>query len=655
MLKHFWSHVDSDEVAIAQVHALQIRVPILYAVLVINTMAMCITHFGIAPNPLTIYLPGLIVIGMTARAYQWYYMNLNTITAEHARRIIKTTTILSGIISVVLLAWATALYSYNSGKFSNLRGITEHGHTVLYIGITMACCVTLLMHVRVAALLTTLIVSIPFCGILLFNGTLVEWAVAINLALVTAAMIYVGTVFARDFTHLVDSRAELRLLHARQIELANTDTLTGLDNRRRFYSSLSEKVATGEPFAVMLADLDGFKQINDVYGHTVGDVVLREIAGRIACASSKNLCTARLGGDEFAVLVSGNVSPQELLHIGQGIIEVCSLPVRMDNLVVALGASIGINVVSREELKAPVARHVERADYALFHVKQTGRGRVEIFTPEHEQRIRRASLIEQALRAADLNSELSVVYQPILISRTGMLEGFEALVRWTSPSLGPVSPGEFIPIAERSDLIHAITRVVLRTAFMEASLWPSHVRLKINLSARDLSSSEQMIALVSILRKAAIDPRRLTFEITETAISDNFDEVQAAVLMIRATGASIAVDDFGIGYSSLSIIHRLNPDLIKIDRSFIKRLGDGDGAAAMIKTIIEMCRNIGSRSLAEGVEEVTQVRELVALGCDELQGYVFSRPVDSGTAACIANGAIELEGINQLRANSGNR
>lgn len=634
----------SDEVTIAQARAFKKRVPILYAVLAVNTVAMCATHIGIAPNLLTIYIPVIFVAVMVWRACYWHTMQSHALTAREARRLLKRTTILGAAIALVMLVWAVTLYPYNSGNPVLLHRITQHGQTVLYIGITMICCVTLLMHVRAAAVLTTLIVSVPFCAFLIWNGSAVEWAVAINLALVMVAMLYVGFTFARDFTQLVDSRAELSRLHEQQTRLANTDTLTGLDNRRRFYSVLNETVAAGQPFAVMIVDLDGFKQINDVHGHMVGDDVLREIAARIACASEGSSCTARLGGDEFAILIGNNPSSQSLLQIGNAIVEGCSLPVRLDNLVVGVGASIGINIVPVDDLDAPVTRHVERADYALFHVKQTGRGRIELFTLEHEQRVKRASLVEQTLRAADLERELSVAYQPIIVTKSQVVRGFEALARWTSPTLGSVSPGEFIPIAEHSDLIHSITRVVLRTALSEVSRWPADVRLKVNLSARDLSSSEQMLALLAILRNSRVAPQRLTFEITETALSDSVDAVQAAVTMIKATGAAVAVDDFGTGYSSLSVVHQLSPDVIKIDRSFITRLGGSDGATAMVKTIIEMCRNVGARSLAEGVEEAEQMEELKTLGCDELQGFLFSRPVDAGTAAEIASGRIKLEG-----------
>jgi diguanylate cyclase (GGDEF)-like protein len=441
-------------------------------------------------------------------------------------------------------------------------------------------------------------------------------------------------VFGRDFEDLFTSRSRLHEMNVHQTCLANTDMLTGLANRRRFYSVLDRSAEEGAPCTVLLIDLDGFKQINDLHGHAVGDEVLREVAKRIAHQTAGSLCTARTGGDEFAVIVAGLLSDVNAGSYGGRIIEALGDPVVLETVTLLVGASIG--VFNRGADPRELAnRHVEQADYALFEAKQNGRNRVSVFRPEHEALIKRSSHVEQVVRNANLGDELKVVFQPIVDARTGNLNGFEALARWHSSTLGQVTPGEFIPIAERSDMIHAITSTVMKKALAQAREWPVQIQLKVNLSARDLCSRSSMNVLVTQLAESEITPSRLTFEVTETALGGSFEAIQSAVAMIKDAKIGLAVDDFGTGYSSLSYIHNLKPDLIKIDQSFVSRLGKDDGAEAIIETIIALCRGVGARCLAEGVETDQQMRILRSMGCDELQGFGIGRPMDAGDPALL--------------------
>lgn len=620
----------SDELAIAQVVALKKRVPILYAVLAVNTFLLSATHYPYATSLQTVYIPTVFIVVMVYRGLHWYSIDLSSLSPQEARGKVKQISVLSSLFSLVLLLWSATIYE-SSPTLGRAGQISAHGQAVLYVGLTLMCCISLLMHARVASVLTTLLVVPPFCLLMIWRGSLVEVAVAVNLALVAIAMLYVMTIFARDFRQLVDSKSELNRMHEHQKRLAATDPLTGLNNRRHFYQALDDISNRRKPFAIAMVDLDRFKQVNDAHGHAIGDEVLREIAHRIANIGQDAISTARVGGDEFAVLFT-RMETAELFRIGTQIVEACRVPVMVQNLMVTVGASVGFNEVELSELDEPPSIHVERADYALYHVKQSGRGYVERFTPAHEQAIRRAGIVEQALKAADLDDELTVLYQPIVLANDLRLNGFEALVRWHNPTLGSVLPGEFIPIAERCGMIHEITRTVFRKSLKQLARWPDHLRLKVNLSPYDLASSEQMIALLAILERVKVNGKRLTFEVTETAFSDNIAAIRDSITLLRSTGASIAIDDFGTGYSSLSSIHHIRPDLIKIDRSFIVRLDDGGSGHALVKTIIEMCRNLGTRSLGEGVEHADQAYLLTQLGCDELQGYWFSKPVSARQA-----------------------
>ncbi|WP_416799771.1 putative bifunctional diguanylate cyclase/phosphodiesterase [Castellaniella sp.] len=631
----------SDELSVAQVGAFKQRVPVLYTMLIINTFLLSFTHYEDASPVLTILIPSILILIMVCRGIYWYRLDIATVNRDRARILIRDTTILSGVFAAVLLFWALAMYEHGI-NFDPQGQITTHGQVVLYVGLTFICCISLLMHARAAALLISVLMIPPFCLFLIWNGSLIEVVVSINLALIALVMLFVMMVFAHDFRQLVNSRGELRRMHEHQAQLAATDALTGLNNRRHFYNALEHIVQERRPFAVAMVDLDRFKQINDAHGHSIGDEVLRQIALRMTSVSQGAISVARVGGDEFAMLFTG-LETEALCRVGDRIVDICKRPLTVHNLTVSVGASVGLNEVVLAELHEAPNIHVERADYALFHAKQAGRGCVELFTPEHEQAIRRSGLVEQALKAADLDAELFMLFQPIALAKSLKLNGFEALVRWNSPVLGLVSPGEFIPIAERCGMIHEVTRVVLKKSLGQIHLWPVPVRLKVNLSMHDLRSPEQMHALLAILEQEQVDGARLTFEITETAFSENIETMLDGLTLLRTTGASIAIDDFGTGYSSLSSIHHIRPDLIKIDRSFVEMLFHDDCGYALIKTIIEMCQNLGARSLAEGIELEGQIHVLTQLGCDELQGYWFSKPVTAEQALQIAlSGTVTL-------------
>ena len=303
-------------------------------------------------------------------------------------------------------------------------------------------------------------------------------------------------------------------------------------------------------------------------------------------------------------------------------IAACSTPIDCASFTANIGASAGI-CLSRSATDAPLAVY-ERADYALFEAKRAGRGRVESFNGQHDHSIRRNS------------SELSTAYQPVVAAGDHRINSFEALIRWTSRELGPVGPDEFIPIAERTDLIFEMSRHILRDALNQANAWPGHISIKINLSVRDLLSSSQTEALVGLLLASKIHASRVTFEVTETIFAESLESVRSNVAILRATGCKIAIDDFGIGYSNLNYIHALSPDIIKIDRCFVESVATHSASQRIVRTIIELARNVGATSVAEGVETLAQARLLAELGCDELQGYYFSKPVSASAASVMA-------------------
>ncbi|MGO4712818.1 putative bifunctional diguanylate cyclase/phosphodiesterase [Bradyrhizobium sp. 2TAF24] len=612
-----------DDVLLAQIEAFKRRAPLLYFILIVNTVAVAVTHFSAAPRALTVYVPAAVIALIVVRMVRWQLRRHVQFSIEEARRNVRLTIVLGSLIGVALLVWALALYPYDLDTAKGF--LTGHGHVVLFVGITVVSCVFLLMHVRAAALAIILIVVPPFCGYLFATARLVEIAIAINLLLVSGGMFYVVVTFCRDFEQMVRAKGELARLSQQNAELANIDAVTGLPNRRRFFAELYGVVTDSTGFAVVIGDLDGFKQVNDLYGHVTGDGVLKEIAGRLALVAPAGSCVARLGGDEFAILLRGAGLQDTAPQLCQRFIAACAVPVAVDHLTVHVGLSVGLSIAARDGNKPH--DHYERADYALFRAKQNGRGRVELFSPAHEQAVRQTSRIEQTLKRADLDREIVMLYQPMIDACNGAVISFEALARWHSAELGEISPNVFIPIAERSELINALTRTVLRKALHDAAQWPAGVGLKVNLSVRDLTSSEQILSLMNIVRGSGVPAALVTFEITESIFADNLNLVQSSIAALKALGCSIAIDDFGVGYSSLSYIHHLAPDIIKIDRCFIADLCTDPVKAGIVKTVIELCQNVGARSVAEGVETLEQAEALRALGCSEFQGYFFSRPL----------------------------
>lgn len=631
---------DVDDVVIAQAEAFKQRIPILYTILIVNTVTLAYTHHDAGPIAVTLGAPGVIMAAMIIRLLHWVKLKSQPFTPDEARKVVGSTTRIAGVLGGLLLAWSVAMLQYDVQQQANQ--MTGDGHTVLYVGLTVICCIFLLMHVRAAAMTVTLAVVPAFCGVLIWNGGKIELVVAINLLLVMAAMTYVLTIFARDFKQTVIAKGNLRRLSETNTILANTDSVTGLPNRRRLFAEMQRVASVNQPFSVIVLDLDGFKQVNDLHGHPVGDRVLVEVGGRLATLVPENCCFARMGGDEFAVFLPGARRETDVLRLARELVWALRAPIILPEATLTVGGCAGISMAAAGSSETD---HYKQADYALFHAKKLGRERVELFSPAHEEAIRTDGMVDQALKHADLDEQLTVLYQPIVRATDGCVVAYEALARWHHPELGAVSPATFVPIAERSDLIHALTRSVLKKALDAARDWPDDIHLKINISMRDLASPEQVLKLIAIVHRSQIAPSRLAFEITESVLELDLQPVQTALGLLRDMGISIAVDDFGSGYSNLRYIHHLRPQTIKIDRSFVTGLGIEPHAKDVIKTIIELCHNVGSRSLAEGAETQQQVDILRELGCDEIQGYHFGRP--TGLADIVASFRLPDAAFNQ--------
>ena len=479
------------------------------------------------------------------------------------------------------------------------------------------------MHQPAAAITVAVVVIGPFCIFLVNQRSFIEAAVSLNLAIVAGAMIYVVRGFGRDFRNLVVTAQLNKEISAENARLAHIDVVTQLGNRRAFFNDLVAAHATGNPYVVMILDLDGFKQVNDQHGHALGDKVLQQVGARLAGVIGE-LSPARLGGDEFGVVITGSHPMDEAVQFAEASISAISEPIVVSGIKTRVGVSIGISAAALDE-RAELG--YERADYALYDAKRSGRGRCSVFDDRQSAELLASIRLEKALQEADIDSEFNVVYQPIVDAKSFDVVAYEALARWQSPTSGPISPARFIPLAEKNGLVTHITRFVLKTSLMESSNWPHGVKLKVNLSLVDLLNESHVSDLCSLISLSPIAADRVTFEITETTFAENFDQIYYSISKLKKLGCGIALDDFGVEYSSLRYIQRLSPTVIKIDKSFVDAIEHDDASQSIIRTVIQLARNVGATSVAEGVETNGQALLLRHFGCDELQGYLFSHPV----------------------------
>ena len=432
-----------------------------------------------------------------------------------------------------------------------------------------------------------------------------------------------------SFTDITESRAiRQRLEHE-----ATHDALTGLANRTLALERIRAAACDSQvrSTAVLFVDLDKFKFINDSLGHAVGDQVLRVVGDRLRTAVRRDDLVGRLGGDEFVVVSCGNNDHGSLRALAQRLRSTLAKPMTLEGRALHVDASIGIVLVPPGDSRS--AEDVLRdADVAMYQAKTLGRGRATFFDVGLRERVQRHMHLEQDLREASHDDQFWVAYQPIVDLRTGGVVALEALLRWAHPAHGTVSPAEFIPLAEESDLINEIGAHTLRTATHEiATHRELHgLDLKVNLSARQLDDPNLLRSVRGPLAETGMPARRLCLEVTESALMRDPVAATRTLRALRAVGVDLAIDDFGTGYASLVQLQRLPLDTVKIDRSFVAELGTSGDAEVIVTSIIAMAHALGLTVVAEGVETEEQLAVLRRLGCDQAQGFYFGKPVPIG-------------------------
>ena len=428
-----------------------------------------------------------------------------------------------------------------------------------------------------------------------------------------------------------------RQTESRMAHMAYHDGLTDLPNRAAFLQALTQMIeaceGTNEEFAVLCVDLDGLKEVNDVFGHALGDKLLIEIAHRLQDAARGGV-VARLSGDEFGLIIDGK-QPDAGLALAQKLGEAVAQEFHIEGRAVRAGLTTGMSIFPHNG--ADGASLLANAGAALFRAKQKSRGTVSQYEPEMDQQIRDRRVLHQDLSKAIKNGELSLAFQPQGIAGPTVAEseliGFEALARWHHPVRGAVSPAEFIPIAEESGLIVEMGEWILRQVCREAASWSKPLQVAVNLSPAQFMHGDVVGLVHSILLETGLAPGRLELEITEGVLIEDFDRGLALLRRLKALGVRISMDDFGSGYSSLSYLQAFPFDKIKIDRAFVINLGRNPQSAAIVRAVIGLGHGLGMSIIAEGVETIEQLAFLANEGCDGVQGYLLGKPLPIGQYA----------------------
>ncbi len=419
---------------------------------------------------------------------------------------------------------------------------------------------------------------------------------------------------------------ERRKAEARIAHMAHHDGLTNLPNRELYQDRLKQALEQSQPgnthVAVLCVDLDLFKNVNDSFGHPMGDRLLKLVADRLRSQVRGNNLVARLGGDEFAVILVADVSPNDASDFATRLIRILSDSYDIDGVEVVIGASIGIALSpgdgdTSEEL-------MRNADMALYRAKSDGGGVHRFFEREMDRQAQKRRDMELDLRRAFANGEFELHYQPLVDIAADRISGFELLLRWRHPEKGMISPADFIPVAEDIGLIVALGEWVLREACAEAVKWPADIKVAVNLSPVQFRSRSLVQVVISALAQSGLSPRRLELEITESLFLAETETNLAILHQLRELGVSISMDDFGTGYSSLSYLRSFPFDKIKIDRSFVKDLAQRSDCVAIVRAISGLGRSLNITTTAEGVETIDQLDWLRAEGCNEVQGFLFS-------------------------------
>ncbi|KPF63551.1 diguanylate cyclase [Porphyrobacter sp. AAP60] len=632
IIRLFDLDTSDPELMRAQFRSFQGHIPLLYGILVCNTVAITVTSFNAALLVKTLFAPIAISAIAITRAIWWlrqgHAQNLNdTQISKHLKR----TCLLAVMMTLTFNAWVIWVYQ-DAGAYAR-------SNLTFFLALSQVSTVFCLMTLRAAAMLVAAVSTISFAlyfswveGGQLLPQSLVLCCVCIGMAVVTHS-------FNRSFSEVVQSR---RTLHTRQLEteklseenrrIAFSDPLSGLPNRRELLARLDrleqQEGLLKNSLAIVFIDLDGFKLVNDEHGHHAGDELIRTVCQRLREQCPDNAILARVGGDEFAVLLeSAGIAENahaSALTLALRLLEQMALPVLVDRHVLQISGSIGI--ASNTDAGVNPRELLRRADLAMYHAKTGGKGQVAIYSDELDKgRLRRIE-IEGQIGTGLGSGEFDLVYQPIIDAASGAIVAVEALLRWPRRAQGALSPDEFISVAEMTGQIHPLGLYVLERACRE--IQPiSGLGLSVNVSPAQFRHPGFERQVLDIVKQTGFPPECLQLEMTESYLLTNPRMAIKAMNTLKAAGISLALDDFGTGFTSIHYLKSYGFTHIKIDKSLLKGLEPGSKATMLVAGAVTLAMALDMNVIAEGVEHETQASILRDLGCHEMQGYLFGKPV----------------------------
>lgn len=620
-------------------HAFLPRMPWIYAILIVNLSGLlAATHDSLT------YLTSagvVLLVVLAVRLVHWTLLPKRSLSETDVGKELRNIFIVGALLCTGYCLWTFALYAQSD--------IEDRNHIVLFASLAALGCSFALSPMPSASKMPLYLLALPLAVLLISTRQIAFMGMGATLL----TLIYVALRLIKaenvTFRRLVNSRFDLELekrraegaersaLRERSLarKLAETDVLTGLANRRALLGKI-EAHARGrvERLAVALVDLDGFKPVNDTFGHGAGDALLVEISQRLRAIIDPLGTVARLGGDEFAVLLPDCDETDARAVIAEVMAEI-ERPCRYEGRTLRVSACAGIACGLADEHDP--TKPIRMADIALFAAKSNGRGKLEVYMHELETEIARRAEIEIALRGSQIEEEIDVAFQPILDLEALEVRSFEALARWKHSKLGWISPSEFIPISEKISALEILTPILLRRASTEASRWPARIRLSFNMSAVELCSERSADQIIDLVSGGGLDPRRLQIEVTETAILADFDAARRNLAALRERGVLIVLDDFGAGFASISYLREMQFDAVKLDGSLLTAATPEAGGIPLLRGVLELCRSVGLPCVAEHVETEDQVAMLRHLGCTYGQGYWLAPPLSAESAHQLAH------------------
>lgn len=599
------------------------RLPLLYCVVMFDIVVLMASFQGAAPAILVFWLPlPFFAVGCLRAAY-WLPVNVERRSLEVLARDIGQLPTLGTAISLVPMCWSLSLYQFGNQSQQSL---------VHYI--TAVTCFTGILSLGQAprtAIRMAVVVMMPSSIFFLMHDHPNRFGIVAVQIVVTVLLLLITAGYHDDFVDLELSRQELSRREKESARLAEThrlnaihDSLTGANNRRAILALFEQALAdsTASPPWIALLDLDGFKHVNDTYGHAAGDAVLCAVSKRIEAVPEID-AFGRIGGDEFALLISGNLKFSAVSAALDDLSRAISQPIEVDEQRLSVRGSIGLHHCSGTDL----GECLERADTALYKAKEDRSGAVVKFTESDERAMRERHAAIRVFTSANLGQQLALVYQPIIDGDSGRPVAFEALVRWSPDGTSWLPPAAFINLAETTGRIGELTQHVLSKALDECRVWQWDCSLAINLSARDILRDDAANWISGIVAAAEAPPRSIILEITETALLSDYRRAADNLEKLRHAGFRIALDDFGTGQSSLSHVHNLPLDHLKIDQNFARDFVQSESARAIVSTILALARQLRLDCIIEGIETLEQQAIARSLGVRMMQGFHFGRPI----------------------------